>query len=42
MENDQNPPPEPAPTEPIAIPPPVPNANQPLQKGLDPDKIERR
>jgi hypothetical protein len=44
VENDQteNPAPEPTVIEPIEIPRPVPNANQALQKGIDPDKIEHR
>jgi hypothetical protein len=42
VEKDQTPEPEATPIEPIEIPRPIPNANQPLQKGLDPDKIEHR
>jgi hypothetical protein len=42
MESEQGPEPHPAPVEPIEIPRPIPNANQPLNKGLDPDKLERR
>jgi hypothetical protein len=42
MESEQSPEPNPAPVEPIEIPLPISNANQPLNKGLDPDKLERR
>jgi hypothetical protein len=42
MESEPHPAPAATPVEPIEIPPPVPNANQPLNKGLDPDKLERR